>query len=63
MTHAAALPAPLPAAEAKPKSGGVLRLAVSNDFYDFDPTYNGSGTPNNYGTMLTYDTLVGFRTG
>ncbi len=49
--------------EVQPKPGGILHVAVANDFYDFDPTYNGSGTPNNYGAMLSYDTLIGFKTG
>ncbi len=51
------------ASNAEPKSGGVVRFPIPNDFYDFDPSYAGSGTPNYSATMLANETLLGFKTG
>jgi peptide/nickel transport system substrate-binding protein len=47
----------------QPRSGGVLNLPEITDFYDFDPTYNGSGTPNPDADMLANETLLGFKVG
>lgn len=52
-----------PATPEQPRPGGVLRLPVNNDFYDFDPSYNGSGTPNPDATLLANDTLLGYKVG
>lgn len=48
------------AGAAKPRPGGTLNLAELNDFFDFDPTVQGSSAPNWDATMLGYDTLLDF---
>lgn len=47
-------------AAGQPKAGGTLNLVEKNDFFDYDPTFNGSSTPNGEATMLVYDTLLDF---
>ena len=44
----------------QPVSGGTLNLIETNDFFDFDPSYQGSDTPNGEATMQVYDTLLDF---
>jgi peptide/nickel transport system substrate-binding protein len=54
-------PSGSPAAAAnQPKTGGTYNLPETNDFFDFDPTFNGSSTPNGEATMQVYDTLLDF---
>jgi peptide/nickel transport system substrate-binding protein len=45
---------------AQPRPGGTLNLVEFNDFFDFDPTFQGSSAPNWDATMLGYDTLLDF---
>jgi peptide/nickel transport system substrate-binding protein len=45
---------------AQPRPGGGLNLVEFNDFFDFDPTFQGSSAPNWDATMLGYDTLLDF---
>lgn len=47
----------------RPRSGGTLNLVELNDFFDFDPTIQGSAIPNWDATMLAYDTLLDFDRG
>jgi peptide/nickel transport system substrate-binding protein len=52
-----------PAARAQagtPRAGGTFNLFELNDFFDFDPTIQGSSSPNWDATMLAYDTLLDF---
>ena len=44
----------------KPHSGGTFNLAEFNDFFDFDPTVQGSSLSNWDATMQGYDTLLDF---
>ena len=44
----------------QPKPGGTANIVETNDFFDFDPTYQGSSIPNGDATMLAYDTLLDF---
>jgi peptide/nickel transport system substrate-binding protein len=44
----------------QPRAGGTYNLIETNDFFDFDPTYQGSDTPNGEATMQVYDTLLDF---
>jgi len=52
--------APSGAAAGQPKAGGTAAIVETNDFFDFDPTYQGSSLPNGDATMLAYDTLLDF---
>lgn len=45
-------------AAGQPRTGGTLNLTETNDFFDFDPTYQGSSVPNGEATLLVYDTLL-----
>ncbi len=45
---------------AHPRPGGTFNLFELNDFFDFDPTIQGSSSPNWDATMLAYDTLLDF---
>lgn len=47
-------------AAGQPRSGGTYNIVETNDFFDFDPTYQGSSLPNGDATMLAYDTLLDF---
>jgi len=47
-------------ATGQPKPGGTASIVETNDFFDFDPTYQGSSLPNGDATMLAYDTLLDF---
>src|SRR5579875_332519 len=44
----------------QPRAGGTFNLFEQNDFFDFDPTIQGSSSPNWDATMLAYDTLLDF---
>jgi peptide/nickel transport system substrate-binding protein len=44
----------------QPTTGGTYNLVETNDFFDFDPTYQGSSTPNGEATLQVYDTLLDF---
>ena len=44
----------------QPKTGGTYNLVQTNDFFDFDPTYQGSSVPNGEATLQVYDTLLDF---
>jgi peptide/nickel transport system substrate-binding protein len=44
----------------QPKNGGTANIIETNDFFDFDPTYQGSSLPNGDATMISYDTLLDF---
>jgi peptide/nickel transport system substrate-binding protein len=48
-------------ASGKPRTGGVLNMAVPADPFDWDPTYAGPGLPNPYGTVLAYNSLIGYK--
>ena len=52
--------APAGGAASQPKSGGTANIVETNDFFDFDPTYQGSSLPNGDATMIAYDTLLDF---
>ena len=55
-------PAPSASSGGKPRSGGVLKMAVPADPFNWDPTYAGPGLPNPYGTVLAYNSLLGYKT-
>ena len=55
-----AAPAP---GEGKPKHGGVLNVRVNNDPFDWDLSYVGKSTPNGYGQVMGYNSLLGFEFG
>jgi peptide/nickel transport system substrate-binding protein len=44
----------------QPKPGGTANIVETNDFFDYDPTYQGSSLPNGDATMLAHDTLLDF---
>lgn len=48
-------------AEAKPTSGGVLRVHERLDPFDWDITFTGATTPNTRGIRGAYDTLLDFK--
>src|SRR5438477_440159 len=45
------------------KQGGVLTLKMGLDPYDWDVTFNGQSTPNQYGVRLAYSTLLNYKVG
>ncbi len=49
-----------PSAASQPKAGGAYNVPETNDFFDFDPSYQGSDTPNGEATMQVYDTLLDY---
>ncbi len=65
----AACAAPQPAAQSgqsgtpQVKQGGVLTLKMGLDPYDWDVTFNGQSTPNQYGVRLAYSTLLNYKVG
>src|SRR5437773_860090 len=65
----AACAAPQPSAPAgqssvpQVKQGGVLTLKMGLDPYDWDVTFNGQSTPNQYGVRLAYSTLLNYNVG
>ena len=50
-------------AQAKPKPGGVLRVRLPSDPFDWDMSYTGKSNPNQYGAGLAYNALLATRTG
>ena len=56
--------APSPATtQGKPKLGGSVSLRVANDPFDWDMSYAGKSIPNDTGSALAYDSLLGFKSG
>jgi peptide/nickel transport system substrate-binding protein len=47
----------------RPKSGGRLTTPVPNDPSDWDMSYAGRNTPNNYGQNLVYESLLAAKHG
>lgn len=56
-------PSQTPAADGKPKTGGVFREPVTDDPFDFDMTYTGSSITNPYVIKRAYSPLLRFKTG
>ncbi len=46
----------------QPRKGGTLNMSVPADPFDWDPTFAGPGLPNPYGTVLAYNSLIGYKT-
>ena len=55
-------PAQTGASAGKPRSGGIMNMSVPADPFNWDPTYAGPGLPNPYGTVLAYNSLLGYKT-
>jgi peptide/nickel transport system substrate-binding protein len=51
------------ASSGTPKSGGIARLRVTNDPFDWDMSFAGKSIPNDYGQDLAYDSLLAFKHG
>ncbi len=47
----------------QPKYGGILNLAVDADPFDWDLSYGGRSTPNQYGVSLATNGLTRFKSG
>ena len=51
------------ATQGTPKSGGTLSARVTTDPFDWDMSYVGKSQPNQDGATLSYNSLLGFRSG
>lgn len=47
----------------QPQSGGQLNLRVTADPFDYDSSYSGKFTPNQFAIDLAYNSLLGYKTG
>jgi peptide/nickel transport system substrate-binding protein len=46
-----------------PKSGGILKVPVRADPFDWDMSYAGKSDPNGYGVVMATESLLAFKSG